>query len=142
MFCRGLISEIQTVFNHKQVINFIYSGESPKQFNLDRKLLHHILSNLLANACKYSPKDSVIDFEVSCQNSEIIFIVRDRGIGIPSQDLPKLFDSFYRASNSEGYQGTGLGLAIVRQYVELHQGNITVESELEVGTTFQITFNV
>ena len=142
MFCRGLISEIQIVFNHKQVINFVYQEETKKQFDLDSKLLHHILTNLLSNACKYSPKNSVIDFEVSYQNSEIIFTVRDRGIGIPSQDLPKLFDSFYRASNSEGYQGTGLGLAIVKQYVELHQGNITVESELEAGTTFQVTFNI
>lgn len=142
IFCRGLISEIQTVFNNKQAINFVYPKIKKQTFNLDSKLLHHILSNLLTNACKYSPKDSVIDLEVSYNNAEIIIVVRDRGIGIPSQDIPNLFDSFYRASNSEGYQGTGLGLAIVKQYVELHQGNIRVESELGVGTTFHLTFNI
>jgi signal transduction histidine kinase len=137
-FCRGLIGEIQTVFNHKQQINFI-CHTTQQQFNLDSQLLHHILSNLLANACKYSPHNSVIDFEVSQTDSAIILLIRDYGIGIPPQDLPKLFDSFYRASNSAGFQGTGLGLAIVKEYIELHQGEITVESELEVGSTFKVT---
>lgn len=137
-FCRGLINEIQTAFNHKQSINFSYQSKQV-EFNLDCKLLHHILTNLLANACKYSPKDSEIDFEVSCQSTEIIFKIGDRGIGIPASDIPSLFNSFYRASNSQGFPGTGLGLAIAKEYSELHQGAIAVESELEVGTTFIVT---
>ena len=141
IFCRGLISEVQTVFNHKQSINFVYQGEQQK-FDLDHKLLHHILTNLLSNACKYSPKDTAIDFEVCCLNSKIIFTIRDRGIGIPAEDLPKLFDSFYRASNSQEFQGTGLGLTIVKQYVELHQGAIAVESKLDAGTTFKVTIPI
>ncbi|MGF1590711.1 MAG: sensor histidine kinase [Pleurocapsa sp.] len=140
-FCHSLTSEVQTVFPSKQSLNFVYQVRQ-KEFNLDHKLLHHILINLLSNACKYSPEDSVIDFEVSEQESKIIFVVRDRGIGIPAVDLPQLFESFYRASNSAGFQGTGLGLAIAKQYVELHQGVITVESELEVGTTFTVTIPV
>lgn len=142
VFCRGVVNEVQTVFNYKQTINFVYQGEPHQKFNLDSKLLHHILTNLLSNACKYAPKDSVIDFEVSCLTDEIVLIIRDRGIGIPASDVTKLFDSFYRASNSEGYQGTGLGLAIVKQFVELHQGDITVKSELDVGTTFQVTLSI
>lgn len=138
IFCRGLISEIQTDFDDKQSINFVYQGDNNK-FNLDSKLLHHVLINLLSNACKYSPEDSVIDFEVKCLTSEIVLIIRDRGIGIPAQDIPQLFEPFYRASNSEGFQGTGLGLAIAKQYIELHQGAIAVTSELEVGTTFKVT---
>ena len=139
-FCLGLIDEIQTVFDRQQSINFVYSEQLAQQFNLDRKLLHHILTNLLSNACKYSPQESIIDFEVSCDRTdEIVFIVSDRGMGIPQSDLPQLFDSFFRASNSKHIQGTGLGLAIVKQYVELHQGLIAVESELEVGTTFKVT---
>lgn len=137
VFCRSLIGEVQTVFNQKQTINFTYQGRT--EFELDRKLLQHILGNLLSNACKYSPQDSSIDFEVKNIASEIIFTIRDRGIGIPPQDFPHLFDSFYRASNSEKFQGTGLGLAIAKQYVELHRGRIAVESELEKGTTFTVT---
>lgn len=140
-FCRSLIAEIQTVFNHKQSINLIYQEKQP-EFNLDSQLLHHILINLLSNACKYSPQDSVIDFEVSCQASEIVFLIKDYGIGIPAADLPQLFDSFYRASNSQNFQGTGLGLAIAKEYVNLHDGTISVESELEVGTTFKVTIPI
>ena len=136
IFCRGLISEIQTAFNHKSIA---LTYQAAAEFNLDRELLHHILSNLLSNACKYSSQDSPIDFEVKNTTSEIIFTIRDRGIGVPPQDFPYLFDSFYRASNSEEFQGTGLGLAIAKQYVELHQGTISVDSELEIGTTFTVT---
>ncbi|MGL5876111.1 MAG: ATP-binding protein [Xenococcaceae cyanobacterium] len=137
-FCRGLIDEMQMVFKNKQSFNFVYQGKKQK-FNLDSKLLHHIFSNLISNACKYSPPDTVIDFEVCCQSKYIVFTIRDRGIGIPAEDIPKLFDSFYRASNSEEFIGTGLGLAIAKEYVELHRGAIEVESELGIGTTFTVT---
>ena len=65
-------------------------------------------------------------------------IIRDRGIGIPPADIPKLFDSFYRASNVGKIKGTGLGLAIIKDYVELHQGTISVESKVNVGTVFTV----
>jgi signal transduction histidine kinase len=137
-FCQGLIAQIQTAFKNKQQINFVYQGEQ-RQFNLDSNLLHHILSNLLSNACKYSPQDSIVELEVHCQPSEIVLSVRDRGIGISPEEIPKLFDSFYRASNVGKIKGTGLGLAIVKQYVELHQGAIAVESKVNAGTVFTVT---
>ncbi|HEY9771333.1 MAG TPA: HAMP domain-containing sensor histidine kinase [Coleofasciculaceae cyanobacterium] len=137
-FCHALISEVKTVFQSKHSINLVYQAQS-EEFKLDRKLLHHILTNLLSNACKYSPEDSVIDFKIIAREAKITFIIHDCGIGIPAAELPQLFESFYRASNSAGFQGTGLGLAIAKQYTELHQGAITVESELEVGTTFTVT---
>lgn len=140
-FCRGVINEVQTAFNNKQTINFIYQAET-ETFSLDSKLLNHILTNLLSNACKYSPQNSTIDFKIHTQTSELIFIVRDRGIGIPPEDLPRLFDSFYRASNSQDQQGSGLGLAIAKEYVEFHHGTISVDSELEVGTTFTINIPI
>ena len=136
-FCRALVNEVQTIFNYKQPIDFSYQAGT--EFSLDGKLLHHILINLLSNACKYSPQGSAVDFQVTYLKSNIVFTIRDRGIGIPPADLPQLFDSFYRASNSEGFQGTGLGLTIAKQYTELHQGAIAVESELERGTTFTVT---
>jgi len=137
IFCRGVIGEIQAAFSNKQTINFVCQPEQSK-FNLDSKLLNYILTNLLTNACKYSPQDSVIDFEIRARQSELIFIIGDRGIGIPPEDIPHLFEAFYRASNSQNYQGTGLGLAIAKEYAEFHQGTISVESELEVGTTFMV----
>ena len=137
-FCYSLIKEVQSSLNDKPLIKFIYRVEC-QHFNLDRKLLHHILTNLLINASKYSPQSEEIDFTVAQIESKLVFEIRDRGIGIPAEDLPQIFDSFYRASNTQGFQGTGLGLAIVKQYVELHQGAIEVESELDVGTTFTVT---
>jgi signal transduction histidine kinase len=140
-FCRDVINEVETAFNNRQTINLIYQVKQT-EFSLDAKLLNHILTNLLTNACKYSPKDSTVDLEISAQASELTFTIRDRGIGIPPEDLPKLFNSFYRASNSQGYQGSGLGLAIAKEYVEFHQGTISVVSELEVGTTFTVNIPI
>lgn len=141
LFCRGLIGEVKTAFDNKQTINFVYLTQQ-QEFSLDKKLLSHIFGNLLGNACKYSPQDSIVDFEIEELDSELKFSIRDRGIGIPPEDIPKLFNSFYRASNSQGYQGTGLGLAIAKEYVEFHQGTICVASELEVGTTFTVTIPI
>jgi signal transduction histidine kinase len=141
IFCHSLINEIQTVFNHKQQINLI-DQTNQATFNLDSKLLHHILANLLSNACKYSPKNTLIDLEISYKSSELIFTIRDRGIGVPSKDIPQLFDLFYRASNSQNIQGTGLGLAIAKEYAEIHHGAIAVQSELGIGTTFIVTISI
>lgn len=137
-FCDALIEEVYSSLGDRQKIDFTYKVEQGN-FNLDRKLLHYILLNLLINAGKYSPQGEAIDFSVIQIGSKLEFEVRDRGIGIPTQDLPQIFNSFYRASNTQGFQGTGLGLAIAKQYVELHQGTIAVESELNVGTTFIVT---
>ncbi len=136
-FCLGVINEVQTAFKNKQTINFTDRTEQ-QTFNLDSKLLDCILTNLLTNACKYSPKNKAIDCEIRSQDAELIFTIRDRGIGIPPKDIPYLFDSFYRASNADSHQGTGLGLAIVKEYVEFHQGSISVESQLEIGSTFVV----
>ena len=137
-FGRDIVNEIQTAFDRNLAIDFVYQGDREK-YSLDRKLLHHATINILSNACKYSPQDATIDFKIQGLPQQIVFTIRDRGIGIPREDIAHLFDSFYRASNSRGYQGTGLGLAIAKQYVELHRGRIAVASELEVGTSFIVT---
>ena len=105
---------------------------------IDEKLLRHILSNLLSNAIKYTPGGGIIKCELTCHNREAIFQIKDPGIGIPSQDRQRLFETFHRASNVGNIPGTGLGLAIIKKFVDLHQGKITVESEVGVGTTFTI----
>ena len=140
-FCRGLINEVQTAFDRQQTINFTYQPTTA-EFNLDSKLLDYILSNLLTNACKYSPHNSEIDFTVELQSAQLIFTVGDRGIGIPPEDIPHLFELFYRASNSLDYQGTGLGLAIAKEYVEYHGGNISVISQPGESTTFTVVIPV
>jgi signal transduction histidine kinase len=106
---------------------------------MDEKLLLHILTNLLTNAIKYSPQDTTVLFGCSCENQEVIFEIKDEGIGIPPEDQKRLFESFHRAKNVGAIPGTGLGLAIVQKSVELHGGRITCTSEVGVGTTFRVT---
>ena len=101
-----------------------------------------VFTNLISNAIKFSSEHSQIDISFSKyknadQQKMVRVEVRDRGIGIPAQDLPFLFSRFFRASNAEGsgIPGSGLGLAIVKRIVELHQGKIFAESTAGEGTT-------
>lgn len=103
---------------------------------LDEKLLSHALLNLLSNAFKYSRTNPTL--ALSFEPTQIVFAVADKGMGIPADDLPHLFTSFFRAKNSRTIQGTGLGLYIARQFVELHGGHIDVSSQPNQGSTFRI----
>jgi PAS domain S-box-containing protein len=105
---------------------------------LDETLLHHVLTNLLLNAVKYSEDRSRIDLSLDIREGHLSIMVRDHGIGVPPSDLPRLFESFYRASNVGKVTGTGLGLTIVKRAVDAHNGQISVQSELGKGTSFII----
>lgn len=104
---------------------------------VDEQLLRHIAINLLTNALKYSPEGSTVTVSVTEDGDEIVLTFTDQGIGIPADDLPKLFESFHRAANVGDRPGTGLGLAIVKSAAELHGGGILVTSEMGVGSTFR-----
>jgi PAS domain S-box-containing protein len=135
--CRNLVEELQSNAKSQQAIAFTPQCECTNVY-MDENLLRTILTNLLSNAIKYSPQGGMINFELSCQDEVATFRIQDRGIGIPLKDRSQLFESFYRASNVGAIQGTGLGLSIVKKSVDLHGGQITVESTVGVGTTFTI----
>lgn len=137
-FCSSLVEELQVSAGSEHTITFTCPVSKLEGY-LDEKLLRHILSNLLSNAIKYSPTSSTVNFELVCQNDLAIFHIQDSGIGIPLEDQQRLYDSFHRAKNVGIIPGTGLGLSIVKRSVDLHRGNITVESEVGVGTTFTVT---
>lgn len=105
----------------------------------DRRLLEHILLNLLTNAAKYSPAGAPIDLGVRRDGRNIIISVQDRGMGIPPEDQDRLFEPFHRAQNVSGLEGTGLGLTIVKQSVVEHGGSISFESSVGHGSTFTVT---
>jgi signal transduction histidine kinase len=98
-----------------------------------------VFSNILSNAVKYSPSGGTIRFTCCEEGETLIFCVTDQGIGIPEEDLLHLFESFHRGANVENVKGTGLGLSIVKQFVELHDGTITVESRVQHGTSITVT---
>jgi signal transduction histidine kinase len=101
--------------------------------------LARVLDNLLDNAIKYSPRGGTIQVELSKSDGQAVLSVADRGEGIPSADLPHIFERFRRGRNVEGrIPGTGIGLYGVQSIVEQHQGTIDVESEVGFGTTFTI----
>lgn len=106
----------------------------------DKRLLKHIFVNLLTNASKFSPVDTTIGWKLWEQDGQVFAIVEDQGMGIPEEDKPYLFSSFFRGRNVTNIQGTGLGLHIVKRYVDMLQGSISVESELGKGTSILIHF--
>lgn len=143
-FCREIVEDIQSsTIYHRIVLQVTTDRESESsesmQPYLDQHLLRQILSNLLSNAVKYSPEGGNVYFELLLDSEKTVFRVSDEGIGIPTEDLPYIFDEFHRARNIGVMPGTGLGLAVTRRCVDLHKGRIHVESALGKGTTFTVT---
>jgi len=135
-FCREFLSEYEDA-SSIHTLHFNVEGR-PARASLDQKLLRQALSNIVSNAIKYSPDGGNVYFDLEYQPGKAIIRIRDEGIGIPEDDLNRLFEIFHRASNVRGFPGTGLGLIIVKNAVDAHSGRVSVESTMGVGTTFTI----
>ena len=96
--------------------------------------------NLISNALKFSDEGKTVNIQVKNTAKTLIISVADAGIGISEEDKEHLFQRFFRGQNATNIQGTGLGLNIVAKFVELMNGNIQVESEINKGTTFILRF--
>lgn len=108
----------------------------------DPDLLNRAFMNLLENAVKYNQKDPLIHIEISEDKGRFYLSISDNGIGIPTKDLPQIFERFYRVDKARARKlgGSGLGLSIVQTIIEKLQGTISVDSVLGVGTTFSLSF--
>ncbi len=135
----AVCNEMQTHVKGTQKI--IYNHDGDYVVNLDPSLLRNITINLLSNAIKFSHANGKIIVQSHVNNKSIILSIKDSGIGISKDDQEHLFERFFRATNVTNIQGTGLGLHIVGKYVELMNGHIDFNSELEKGTEFIIKFN-
>ncbi len=104
--------------------------------------LRQVVYNLLDNAIKYTPEGGRVEVRVGSSRDNVILAVRDTGIGIPAEHLPRVFDRFYRVDKARGRErgGTGLGLSIARSIVQAHGGQIVVESDSASGTTCTVSF--
>ncbi|MBL8516966.1 MAG: PAS domain S-box protein [Betaproteobacteria bacterium] len=141
--CGAVIAEAESLRKSEKAPRLVLRWEpslvaAPLSLLLDEKLLRRVLGNLLANAIKYSPNGGAVTLAAARAQDKLVLKVEDQGMGMPKEDLARLFESFYRASNVGNISGTGLGLAIVKHAVTVHQGDITVESELGRGTTFTV----
>jgi two-component system, OmpR family, sensor histidine kinase CiaH len=109
--------------------------------NGDQLLLQMAVNNLIDNAIKYSPKETVITVQLSQQKNKIILQVKDEGTGIAAEEKKKVFNKFYRIGNAatKGAKGTGLGLYLTQKIVQQHNGNIFVTDNMPTGSIFTIT---
>ena len=106
----------------------------------DRSKLSQILYNLMDNAIKYTPDEGTVRVSLRQENGNIVWRVKDNGIGIPPEDQDHIFERFYRVDKARGREsgGTGLGLSIVKQMVKMHDGTISVYSEQGNGSEFVV----
>ena len=118
---------------------FLELDENLPKVALDRDRIIQVLTNLISNAIKFTPQGGQVRLGFQRQNDELVMRVSDTGVGIPKEDLPKIFEQFYRVQrHGEEIKGTGLGLAIVKKIMLLHGGRIEVESEPDRGSTFSV----
>ncbi|PWJ34125.1 sensor histidine kinase [Sediminitomix flava] len=139
LLVKKIITQYDLLLTDEQKIELEIRGES-KTMWMDGKLAENIVSNLFSNAVKYSKGKKSPKAIIQYQETSMIFQVQDFGIGIAKEDIPNLFQPFFRAKNTENFKGTGVGLSVVKEFVDLHEGKIEVDSEQGVQTTFTITF--
>jgi signal transduction histidine kinase len=135
-FINSITNEMNVLLKPGQEIKFEHSGKNNTY--TDSSLLKHVLINLVSNAIKFSPENANITIACKVDNENTTIKITDQGMGIPMADQIHLFERFFRATNATNIQGTGLGLHIVGRYIEILNGTISYESELEKGSTFKI----
>jgi signal transduction histidine kinase len=108
----------------------------------DASLLSQLFSNLVSNAVKYSPDSGLIRVIAAGEGTQIAVVIEDRGIGIPEADRERVFERYYRGSNTSGIGGSGVGLSLVKTIVDLHKGTIALDSREGEGSRFTIRFPI
>lgn len=115
----------------------------PENLNLDRKVLTLVMTNLLANAVKYTPNDDPkITVAGHVEDDSVVIRIADNGVGIPQDELKRVFDRFFRASTSVGIPGSGVGLSLVNDLVNAHKGHINIQSEVGIGTVVTLSLPI
>lgn len=137
IYTTEVVQEMQAVAKPNQIINYTHIG-TETIVNLDKKILRHILLNLISNAIKFSDEEKPIEVVTQLSENDLTLTIKDEGLGISKEDQKHLFQRFFRGQNVINIQGTGLGLNIVLKYVEMLNGTIRFESTLNQGTTFII----
>lgn len=138
---KDIFEEIE-VHNENKHLLVLKSSLDEIFYNTDEGLFRQIATNLITNAIKYSPENSDIEVQLLHSNSEVLFSVTDRGIGIPENEIKFIFEPFFRANNTTNTSGTGLGLSIVKRCSDAIGATLSVESKLGIGTTFTLKLGV
>ena len=141
VFGQRLVDEVKSQTSNRCPIQFAAAPDLPGA-QADEGLLRHIFTNLLSNACKYSPPGCAVEFQIQSRGPLALFTVRDRGIGIPEADARLLFQAFHRGRNVGETPGTGLGMVIVKHCLQLHGGKLAFQSKEGHGTSFVVALPV
>ncbi len=122
-------------------LNIILKDKIPKIYG-DSYRIEQVIKNIISNAIKYTPKKGKIDVILKHTDGRVYINIKDNGIGIPKEDLPRIFERFYRVdkARTRSLGGTGLGLAIAKEIISAHEGTINIESEQDKGTEVVISF--
>lgn len=134
-----IISNLEPLRDDVKII-FNIKGDQEFATFFDSRHLYLILSNVISNAIKYSKADSEITVNLNLGDLNGILEVEDRGIGIPAENMERLFQKYFRAENAKTIPGTGIGLYVTKKLLDLNRGTIEVQSELNKGTRFKVIF--
>ncbi len=132
-----IVHEFRTSLRSRHLITF-QSDHEMIRASVDRRLIRQALLSLLSNAAKYSPNADAIRVHLTADHHHAILSVSDQGIGVPPDDLARIFEPFHRGSNIETIPGAGLGLSIVAGAVKAHRGQVEVDTVLGGGSTFTL----
>ncbi|QUG82522.1 HAMP domain-containing sensor histidine kinase [Bacillus nitratireducens] len=138
-FLERMVEKTKTTLTNKQIEIHVYC-KNDLEVCIDERRMEQVMLNLLHNAYQHSSENTSITIRVLSSTNTFTISVQDEGEGIPKEDIPHIFDRFYRVdkSRTRATGGKGIGLAVAKEIVELHNGSIEVKSELEVGTEFII----
>jgi len=136
---KNVVGSLKSQAEEKKQVLELSVPKYPVEVQVDRDKVDQILTNLISNAIKYTPEGGRIRAEVKKEENMLEILIIDTGVGISKEDLPKVFDKFqqFGRTTGPGAKGTGLGLAISKRLVEMHGGEITVESAVDKGTKFK-----
>lgn len=139
-FTRDITSGFRSAIEKEGIVYNVDCGSLSQEVNVDRDMWEKIVLNLVSNAYKYTIKGE-ISVHLKEEAGVVRLLVRDTGVGISAAELPRVFDRFHRVENTRGrtFEGSGIGLALVKELVKLHDGAITVSSEPDKGSLFEVT---
>ncbi|CDP51510.1 integral membrane sensor signal transduction histi dine kinase [Devosia sp. DBB001] len=111
----------------------------PASVRFDPLLMDQVVSNLISNATKYSPESTSVEVHGETRPDRVVLTIQDRGVGIPEEEMHRVFERFFRASTATGVAGTGIGLHVAREIVRMHGGELTLDSRMGEGTSVHLT---
>ncbi len=139
-----VLTKVQPLMKQKEITFDVQLPEKMADLQLDKDKIVAVLVNLLGNAAKYTPANGRVSLRVKIDETDLQIAVVDTGVGISAEELPKVFEKFFRSDNPLVQQevGTGLGLSLAREVIRMHGGELAVESQLGQGSTFVATIPV